>query len=719
MHEWFFRRRERNALIDWLGIDAWLDSSLAGAWQSLQERWDGICSFFARFRLLGWTRLLNELIAEGLTLAIGGLTLLYVLAIPAFNDFDENKINTSKYAVKFLDRNGAEIGRRGILHNDAVPLDEIPDYLIKATLATEDRRFFDHFGVDFIGTARALLENARANDVVQGGSTITQQLAKNMFLSPERSLQRKIKEVFLGFLLESRFTKRQILKLYLDRAYLGGGAYGVEAASQFYFGKSVRAISLAEAALLAGLFKAPSKFAPHIDLAASRARADDVLNNLVDAGYMSAGQVHAARLHPANIVDTQLAHGPDWFLDWAFEEAQRLGEGRGAYVLTARTTVDLGMQEAAQNALINVLGYSRSRRNRGYTGALVSMEPDGAVRALVGGLNYDDNQFNRATHAHRQPGSSFKLYVYSTAFENGFTPRSIVHDYGGHCGNWSPVNYSGGVSGRSMPAIDAFKVSLNVPAVELSLRVGRQKILEMTKRLGVDGVKLTCSMALGDTGIIPLQHTGAFAHFANGGNTARPYAILEMFNSKGELVYSRDRDEPRPVQVVSRKVVEEMNQMMRAVVTDGTGQRAELGFTPAVGKSGTSSNWRDAWFVGFTGALVTGIWVGYDDFRPMHGITGGSLPAQTWHDYMTVVHKNYPNIPGIPGVNADARIAEQQPREHKGVGSAAAQSQNTPPTKKSSSLMPDKTRVVLRRIAEEMRRANGVRAASANAVPSQ
>ena len=442
MDEWFFRHNGRKGLIDWLGIDAWLDSSLAGAWQSLQERWYAISSFFARFRLSGWKRLLNELIAEALTLAVGGLTVLYILAIPAFNDFDENKINTGKYAVKFLDRNGVEIGQRGILHNDAVPLEEIPDYLIKATLATEDRRFFEHFGVDFIGTARALLENARANEVVQGGSTITQQLAKNLFLSPERSLQRKIKEVFLAFLLEARFTKRQILKLYLDRAYLGGGAYGVEAASQFYFGKSVRAINLAEAAVLAGLFKAPSKFAPHIDLAASRARADDVLNNLVEAGYMSAGQVHAARLNPAKIVDAHFVHGPDWFLDWAFEEAQRLGEGRGAYVLTARTTVDLGMQDAAQNALINVLGYSRSRRNRGYTGALASMEPDGAVRALVGGLNYDDNQFNRATHAHRQPGSSFKLYVYSTAFENGLTPRSIVHDYGGHCGNWSPKNYS-------------------------------------------------------------------------------------------------------------------------------------------------------------------------------------------------------------------------------------------------------------------------------------
>jgi penicillin-binding protein 1A len=290
LHDWFFRQGGgRKRVIDWLGVDAWIDSSLAQTWQSLQDRWNAFSSFFARFRLSGWKRLLNEAIAEGLTLGVGGLTVLYVLAIPAFNDFDENRINTGKFAVKFLDRNGSEIGQRGILHNDAVPLEEIPDHLIKATLATEDRRFFEHFGVDFIGTARALLENARANEVVQGGSTLTQQLAKNLFLSSERSIQRKVKEVFLAFLLESRFTKRQILKLYLDRAYLGGGAFGVEAAAQFYFGKSVREVNLAEAALMAGLFKAPSKFAPHVNLPASRARTNDVLTNLVEAGYMSAG----------------------------------------------------------------------------------------------------------------------------------------------------------------------------------------------------------------------------------------------------------------------------------------------------------------------------------------------------------------------------------------------------------------------------------------------
>jgi penicillin-binding protein 1A len=719
LHDWFFRHGTRKRLIDWLGIDAWIDSSLAETWQKLQERGNAISSFFARFRLSGWKRLANEAVGEALTLGAGGLAVAYMLAIPAISEFDENKINTGKFAVKFLDRHGTEIGQRGILHNDAVPLEEIPDHLIKATLATEDRRFFEHFGVDIIGTARAMVENARANEVVQGGSTLTQQLAKNLFLSSERSITRKLKEAYLAVLLESRFTKRQILKLYLDRAYLGGGAYGVEAASQFYFGKSVREINLAEAALLAGLFKAPSKFAPHVDITASRARTNDVLTNLVEAGYMSAGQVHAARLNPAKVIDTRPTHSPDWFLDWAFEEAQRLGEGRGYYVLTARTTVDLGMQQAAQQAMRNTLSYSPSKK-RGYTGALVSMEPDGAVRALVGGMNYEDNQFNRATHARRQPGSSFKLYVYATFFENGGNPRSLVRDFGGACGNWAPRNYSGGSSGRSLPAIDAFRMSLNVPAVEVSLRVGREKVVEMTQRLGVAGVKKTCSMALGDTGIIPLQHTGAFATFANGGRLAKPYAILEMYNSKGDLIYSRDKDEPEAPQVVSRKVAENMNTMMRAVVTDGTARAASLDFTAVAGKTGTSSSHRDAWFVGFTGALVTGVWVGYDDFRPMAGVTGGALPSQAWKAYNVIAHQNYRTIPPIPGLGLDAnQIAEQQRlQELKRTDPALAQAQLAQAAKPSSSIMPEQTKVVLKKLSESLRQAAGLQPTPASVTPA-
>ncbi len=725
MLDWFFRGGGRKQMIDWLGLDARIDSSLASAWENAKDRYDAFSSFFARFRLTGWRRAVTELVSEGLTLAAGGLAVLYVVAIPALTEFDESRITAGRYAVTFVDRNGTEIGRRGILHNDAVTLEEIPDHLIKATLATEDRRFFEHFGIDVLGTFRALVENARANDVVQGGSSITQQLAKNLFLSNERSLVRKIKEAFLALLLEARFSKPEILKMYLDRAYLGGGAFGVEAASQFYFGKSVRDMRLAESALLAGLFKAPTRYAPHVNLPASRARTNEVLNNLVEAGYMSAGQVHAARLNPARVVEPQQSQSPDWFLDWAYEEVQRIAEGKGQYVLTARVTVDLDMQRAAQEAIVTTLRSTGVRRGNPFSGAMVAMDPDGAVRAIVGGIDYGESQFNRATSARRQPGSSFKLYVYATALENGYTPRTLVRDASGSCGNWAPRNYSGsGGSGRSLTMTDAFKVSLNTTAADLSFTVGRDKVLEMTRRLGVVGVKRTCSMALGDTGITVLQHTAAYATFANGGKLSRPYVVLELTNSKGEVVYSRERDEPEAPQVIDRHVVEMMNQMMLAVVNEGTGRRAILDFTHAVGKTGTSSGWRDAWFVGFTGALVAGVWVGHDDYRPMWlaggGVTGGTLPTQAWHAFMSVVHTNR-NIPTIPGLAPHpAQVAEQQRlAELKRTDPALAQAQIAHATQKRSSIMADQTRDALRRLADSMRRTASPAATPVSTLPPQ
>jgi penicillin-binding protein 1A len=721
LHDWLFKRAGRKRLIDWLGIDAWIDSGIASTWERTKDRYDAFSTFFSRFRLSGWRRGLNELVSEALTLGVGGLAVLYVLAIPALNDFDEGRIATGKYAVKFIDRNGTEIGQRGILHNDAITMEEIPDHLVKATLATEDRRFFEHFGVDVFGTARALFENARANEVVQGGSTISQQLAKNLFLSFERSLARKIKEAFLAILLEFRFSKWQILKMYLDRAYLGGGAFGVEAASQFYFGKSVRDLSLAESALIAGLFKAPTRYAPHVNLPMSRARTNEVLTNLVEAGYMTAGQVYGARLNPARAIEPRQSQSPDWFLDWAFEEVQRIAEGKGQFVLTARVTIDLDMQRAAQEAMVTTLRSTQTRRGAPFAGAMVAMDPDGAVRAVVGGIDYGESQFNRATHARRQPGSSFKIYVYATALENGYNPRSIVRDASTSCGNWSPRNYTGGGgSGRALTVTDAFKHSLNTTAADLSFKVGREKVLEMTRRLGVNGVKRTCSMALGDTGITLLEHTSAYAVFANGGKLAKPYAVLELFNSKGELVYSRERDEPPAPQIINARVVEQMNQMMHAVVHEGTGRRAILDFTHAVGKTGTSSSWRDAWFVGFTGALVTGVWVGHDDFRPMwlngQGVTGGSLPATAWHAFMSVAHTNR-NIPPIQGLPPHpAQVAEQARLvELKRTDPSLAQAQIAQATQKRSSIMPDQTREALKRLADSMARAGGAQATPVSA----
>jgi penicillin-binding protein 1A len=711
LSDWFFRQGGRDRIIDWLGLDSRIDSTLAEIRARVSDAWNSSSSYFARFKISGWRRLANEFASEALSLGAGGLVVLYALALPALVEFDEARFLTGQYAVKVLDRNGVEIGKRGILHNDAVPLEEIPDHMIRATLATEDRRFFEHFGVDFLGTFRALVTNLQANDVVQGGSTLTQQLAKNLFLSSERSITRKLKEVFLAFLLESRFTKREILKLYLDRAYMGGGAFGVEAAAQFYFGKSVRNITLAEAALMAGLYKAPTKYAPHVNLPAARARTSEVLSNLVEAGFYSAGQVHAARLHPAKVVENRTTNSPDWFLDWAFEEVQRVAQGKGQFVLTARTTLDLNLQKAADEALISGI-VSTGRSVGARAGALVAMETDGAVRAIVGGLDYGDSQFNRATHARRQPGSSFKPYVYAVALENGYTPRSVVSDSSRSCGNWSPKNYSGGGgSGRSLGLTEALARSLNTVAVDLSLKLGREKVMEMVERLGVSGVKKTCSMALGDGGVTLIEHTGGYATFANGGVLSKPYAILELTNSQGEVVYSRERDEPRPPQVIKRPAVEALNQMMQAVVEDGTGTKAKLDFTYAVGKTGTSSSYRDAWFMGFTGQYVTGVWIGNDDFRPTNNVTGGSLPTQIWQAFMSVAHSDM-NIPTIPGLPMHPRQAEEQQRlaelKRSDPASATAAGLVT-----RDQRMPTTTRDALKRLSQAMRKAAGIEAPAA------
>jgi len=715
LSDWFFKRGRREG-IDWMAVDSKLDSSVSEFWSRCKDFWNAGSSFFARFKLTGWKRLLNEAGSESLSLAFGGLFVLYALALPAFLDFDEGRFLTGKYSVKFLDAAGNEIGQRGILHNDAVPLEEIPDAVVKATLATEDRRFFEHFGIDVLGTARALVENLRANDVVQGGSSLTQQVAKNLFLSSERSIDRKIKEAFLALLLETRFTKKEILKLYLDRAYLGGGAFGVEAAAQFYFGKSVREVNLAEAAMMAGLYKAPTKYAPHVNLPASRARTNEVLQNLVEAGFYTPAQVHEARLHPAQIVETRSTTSPDWFLDYAFEEVQRLAEGKNQYVLTARTTVDLTMQKQADEALTTFLK-QRGRGLRMNSGALVALETNGAVRAMVGGPDYGESQFNRATHARRQPGSSFKIYVYAAALENGYTPNTVVRDSSRTCGRWHPQNYGGSHgSGGRMPLWMALAKSLNTVAAELSFAVGREKVIEMTQRLGITGIRKTCSMALGDYGIPPIEHAGGLATFANGGKDARPFAILDMVNSRGEMIYSRERDEPEPAQLVPRKVAEGMNQMMQKVVTDGTAQRAALDFTNVVGKTGTSSGPKDVWFVGATGKYVGVVWLGNDDNRPMaHGNTGGQLAAPLWQSFMSVAHRDM-NIPTLPGLTPHpVQVAEEQriaELKRTNPAAAAAELGSAAPV---SPVMTDTAREAVKNITAALRKAAGVAAPPADA----
>lgn len=698
----FLQGNSRGKLIDWLKIDSWIDSGLYGAWIGFRDWWSAYSSFFGRFEIKGFWRACNELACEGLTLSVAGFLVVLAFALPAF-EVAQGKINLSdEYSVTFLDRYGNEIGKRGLLRDDSVPLEEIPDHMIKATLATEDRRFFDHFGIDVMGTFRALAENARADQVVQGGSSLTQQLAKNMFLTPEKALSRKIKEAFIAVYLENHYTKPEILKLYFDRAYLGGGSYGVEAAAHYYFGKSIREVTLAESAMLAGMFKAPTRYAPHVNLAASRARANEVLTNMVEAGYLSEGQVYGARLNPARIVERGDSNTPDYFLDWAFEEVQRLMAGKPNHILVARTTVDLGLQKSADDALedtVNKYGRSRNFNN----GALVSMETDGAVRAMVGGKDYGQSQFNRAAHAYRQPGSSFKPYVYLTALQHGFTPETVVSDGYVSCGRWSPKNYSGGFRGR-MTVRTALAKSINTVAVKLSLQAGRENVLADLEKIGIRHLKKTCSLALGDNGMTPLEHVGGYAVFASGGMEVRPYAIEEIRTIPGELLYNRDRDEPPRKRIFEQKVVEQLNSMLRTVVTAGTGRRSQLDYTNNAGKTGTSSAYRDAWFMGYTGQYVTGVWLGNDDFTPMARVTGGSFPAEAWKTYMEAAHDT-DNIPVIPGVEPHPRQVAEQQRIAAIMSQSSTAELPVPPPAENVKDMPAATRQVLQEIGKLLKKA--------------
>ncbi|GLK79667.1 transglycosylase domain-containing protein [Methylopila turkensis] len=658
-----------------LALDSWLDHTFWRIWPAASRRWDSVCAAFDGFRARGWRRFVAEILGEGVTLGAAGATLVLALATPAFRETGPDWLNRADLSVTFLDRHGVEIGKRGVMQNDGIPLRDYPDHLIKAALATEDRRFYQHFGIDVAGTARAIVQNARANGVVQGGSSITQQLAKNIFLSNERTIERKINEAFLALWLEHHLTKDEILKLYLDRAYMGGGAFGVDAAAHFYFGKSARDITLAESAMLAGLFKAPTKYAPHINLAAARARASTVLDNLVDAGFMTEGQVQPARFLPATPKPTAVVSSPDYYLDWAYGEVRALA-GQGAFggkrVLQVRTSLDPALQRHAEASVEQMLR-QYGDQYRVDQAAAVIMEPEGAVRAMVGGRDYGVSQFNRAVDALRQPGSSFKTYVYAAAFASGkYTPEKVVTDAAICIGNWCPRNYGRRFAGR-MPLITAFAKSINTIPVRLALDVGQKNVIEIAKRMGIRSkLDVGRAFALGVEEITLLDHTSAYGTLANGGRRTPPYAAIEVTDSKGGVLWRHDRDTPQPQQVLGPHVVAGMNRMMLAVTEAGTGGRARLDGYQVGGKTGTSQSYRDAWFVGFTGSLVGGVWFGNDDFTTTREMTGGSLPAMTWRDIMAFAHQGLAPRP-IPGVPMPTG---QRPA----VASAAPAAQEAPAT---------------------------------------
>ena len=630
-----------------LEADSFLDAGMYSSWRWLARMWRGYCDRLDRLRLSGLRQVVVDLVSDGATFGTAIAVLVYTWGLP---DEPSEKLlfeDAQQYSVIFTDVQGNNLGRRGIFRKNELSLDQMPPYMLEAVLATEDARFYEHFGVDIIGTMRAMFENVKANGVVQGGSTLTQQVAKNLFLSPERTIRRKLSEAFLALWMEARLTKNQILKLYIDRAYLGSGAFGIEAAAEFYFDKSLVDISLSEAVMLAGLFKAPSRFSPHRNLPAARARANVVLERMVKAGFLTEGQARMVKRNPASLAKSAERYVPEYFLDWAFEEVQRLAQGK-AYVLTVRTTIDLARQKMADNAIASVLRQDGSARNVSEA-ALVSVNHKGAVKAMVGGSDYGVSQFNRATDAKRQPGSSFKPFVYLTALENGFTPSSMVLDAPICIRNWCPKNYSRRHRGR-ITMKTALTKSINVIPVRLAQTFGRKKIAANARKLGIrTQLRLNASMPLGTNEVTVLDMTGAYATFANGGLKATPYAVVDIRTQDGKLIYEHDRDEPAQSRLVKAEKIEQLDSMLANVVLAGTARRAQLGFTPAAGKTGTTQAYRDAWFMGFTGTLVTGVWMGNDNFEATRRLTGGNLPAEIWRRYMSVAIKEKYATP-LPGV---------------------------------------------------------------------
>ncbi|HEU4825306.1 MAG TPA: PBP1A family penicillin-binding protein [Dongiaceae bacterium] len=566
-------------------------------------------------------------------------------------------------SVALLAADGSLIASYGDLYGDSVKLADLPPYLPEAVLATEDRRFYSHWGLDLRGIARALYVNFKAGDTVQGGSTITQQVAKNLFLTPERSLHRKGQEMLLALWLEHTFTKDQILELYLNRVYFGAGTYGVDAAAKKYFGRSARDVTIYQAAMLAGLLKAPSRFNPFNDKALAKARADLVIRNMVAAGQLTEAEAEAISEASAPSVAAQTDNQiGQHFADWVIDQVSSY-VGYADQDLVVQTTLDPALQRQAEATLERVLA-ERGPAMKASQGALVAMRPDGAVLAMVGGTDYRQSQFNRATQALRQPGSAFKTFVYLTAFENGYVPGNIFVDGPIRVGNWSPGNYNDRYYGN-VTLRDAYARSLNSVAVQLSERVGRTKVIDTAHRLGLtEPMDDTAAIALGVSETTLLEMTGAYATFANLGDGVWPFGIERISARDGTVLYERQGSGPGPV--ASPQAVRKMLDVMQATVDEGTGRRAKLD-RPVYGKTGTSQNFRDAWFIGLTRDVVTGVWVGNDDNTPMDKVTGGTLPVMIWHDFMAPALANTPpDDVRLPGGDMIAAAAATDPETQDG-----------------------------------------------------
>src|SRR6202045_245710 len=540
--------------------------------------------------------------------------------------------------IQITGLDGSVLATRGEMAGANVSLKDLPPYLPNAFIAIEDRRFYSHYGVDPLGILRAAVTKVLHRGVSQGGSTLTQQLAKNLFLTQERTLQPKLQEAELALWLERKHSKAEILELYLNRVYFGSGAYGVEAAAQRYFGKSAKNVTLAEAAMLAGLVKSPSRLAPNRNPEGAEARAKPVLTAMGEAKFITEAQAQASIGHPSYHVKPAGAGTVNYVADWIGEVLDDL-IGQIDQSVVVETSIDPKLQGVAEAAVIDELA-AKSVKFNVSQGALVAMTPDGAVRPMVGGRNYAESQYNRAVTAKRQPGSAFKPFVYLTAIEAGLTPETIRQDAPLDIKGWKPENYSHEYLG-AVTLTQALALSLNTVAVRLGLEVGPKNVARTAHRLGISSkLDANASIALGTSEVSLTELVGAYAPFANGGLGISPHVVTRIRTTDGKLLYARPADQLG--QVIEPRNVAMMNSMMQETLLSGTAHKAELPGWMAAGKTGTSQDFRDAWFIGYTSNLVTGVWLGNDDNSPTKKATGGGLPVEIWTRFMRAAHQGVP-----------------------------------------------------------------------------
>jgi len=614
----------------------------------------------ARKRSGSWiTRLMRRGLYWGCVLGIWGVVFAvgilgyYAAYLPPTSEW---QVPQRPPNVKIVSASGSLLANRGDTGGEAVRLEQLPSYLPNAVIAIEDRRFRSHLGVDPIGLVRAVYINLTAGTLRQGGSTLTQQLAKNLFLEPDRTMKRKMQELVLSLWLEAKFSKDEILEMYLNRVYLGAGAYGVDAAARRYFGKSARLVTVPEAATLAALLKAPSRYSPANNPDLAEERAQLVLAAMHEEGYITADEAKNALLAPAKVVRRHTTASENYVADWVMDVLPHY-VGSFDTDIIVDTTIDVSMQRAAEDALRDALAENSAKLGVSQ-GAIVTLDTAGAVKALVGGADYSKSQFNRAVYAKRQPGSSFKPFVYLAALEKGMTPETVRQDAPITIRGWSPQNYSKKHYGN-VTLTRALSLSLNTVAARLAYEVGPKAIIRTARNMGISSdMKSNLSIALGTSEVTPLEIASAYVPFSNGGYGVLPHVVRRIKTMDGKVLYSRQGDGRG--RVISREHVGAMNRMMTETLLTGTGKKALLADNrPAGGKTGTSQDFRDAWFIGYTGNLTTAVWFGNDNNSPTKKATGGSLPATAWKKTMEGAHEGLP-VADLPGV-ANYRVPVTTP----------------------------------------------------------